>query len=49
MPTEDLPPNASKNRRTVLRARFDHIFCRRTGFISLDRLLQRLHANKANC
>jgi Transposase IS66 family len=34
-------------RRAYLRARFDYIFCRRTGFVSLDRLLQRLHANKA--
>ena len=39
--------NPSKNRRTVLRARFDRIFRRRTGFITLDRLLARLHANKA--
>ena len=29
------------------RARFDYIFCRHTGFVGLDRLLQRLHANKA--
>jgi Transposase IS66 family len=34
-------------RRDQLRARFDYIFCQRTGFVSLDRLLQRLHANKA--
>jgi hypothetical protein len=34
-------------RRTMLRQRFDYIFCRRTGFTSLDRLLQRLHANKS--
>jgi hypothetical protein len=33
-------------RRTALRARFDRIFRRRTGFATLDRLLQRLHANK---
>jgi hypothetical protein len=33
--------------RDQLLARFDYIFCRRTGFVSLDRLLQRLHANKA--
>jgi hypothetical protein len=33
-------------RRTALRARFDRIFGRRTGFATLDRLLQRLHANK---
>jgi hypothetical protein len=34
-------------RRDQLRARFDYIFCARTGFATLDRLLQRLHANKA--
>jgi hypothetical protein len=39
--------NPSKNRRVVLRARFDRIFRRRTGFVTLDRLLKRLHANKA--
>ena len=33
-------------RRSELRARFDHIFRRRTGFVTLDRLLARLHANK---
>lgn len=33
--------------REQLRERFDYIFCRRTGFATLDRLLQRLHANKA--
>src|SRR3954470_11725073 len=33
-------------RRTALRARFDRIFPRLTGFATLDRLLQRLHANK---
>lgn len=33
-------------RRNELRARFDRIFRRRTGFATLDRLLQRLHANK---
>jgi hypothetical protein len=31
----------------ALRARFDRIFLRRTGFVTLDRLLKRLHANKA--
>jgi hypothetical protein len=36
----------SKGRRQALRARFDRIFCRRTGFVTLDRLLARLHANK---
>lgn len=33
--------------REHLRARFDYIFGLRTGFVTLDRLLQRLHANKA--
>lgn len=33
-------------RRGELRTRFDRIFRRRTGFVTLDRLLQRLHANK---
>jgi len=34
-------------RRGELRARFDRIFLRSTGFVTLDRLLARLHANKA--
>jgi hypothetical protein len=33
-------------RRRELRARFDRIFRRRTGFATLDRLLERLRANK---
>jgi Transposase IS66 family len=33
-------------RRGEMRARFDRIFRRRTGFASLDRLLERLHGNK---
>lgn len=38
----------SPRRKAALRARFDRIFCdQRTGFITLDRLLTRLHANKA--
>jgi hypothetical protein len=37
----------SKRRAAALRARFDGIFLRRTGFATLDRLLARLHANKA--
>ena len=39
--------NPEDRRRLALRARFDRIFRRRTGFVSLDRLLARLHANKA--
>ena len=34
-------------RRSELRSRFDRIFLRSTGFATLDRLLKRLHANKA--
>ncbi len=34
-------------RKAVLKARFDRLFKRRTGFATLDRLLERLHANKA--
>jgi hypothetical protein len=34
-------------RGAELKARFDRIFKRRTGFATLDRLLARLHANKA--
>ncbi len=36
----------TKTRKAALRARFDRIFKRRTGFVTLDRLLARLHANK---
>ena len=36
-----------KRRASALRTRFDRIFLRRTGFATLDRLLARLHANKA--
>jgi Transposase IS66 family len=39
--------NPGKSRRLALRARFDRIFRRRTGFATLDRLLKRLHANRA--
>jgi hypothetical protein len=39
--------NPGKRRAAALRARFDRIFLRRTGFVTLDRLLARLHANKA--
>jgi hypothetical protein len=36
----------TKPRKTALSARFDRIFTRKTGFVTLDRLLARLHANK---
>ena len=36
----------AKSRKAALRARFDRIFTRKTGFVTLDRLLARLHANK---
>jgi hypothetical protein len=38
--------NPSRQRKATLRARFDRIFTRKTGFVTLDRLLARLHANK---
>jgi hypothetical protein len=34
-------------RRSELRVRFARIFHRHTGFVTLDRLLERLHANKS--
>ena len=34
-------------RKTDLKAEFDRIFTSKTGFVTLDRLLARLHANKA--
>jgi Transposase IS66 family len=37
----------SKRRAAALRKRFDRIFLRPTGFVTLDRLLARLHDNKA--
>jgi hypothetical protein len=37
----------SRGRSLALRARFDRIFRRGTGFATLDRLLARLHRNKA--
>ena len=40
-----LAPTA--RRRGEMRARFDRVFLRTTGFVMLDRLLERLHANKA--
>jgi hypothetical protein len=36
----------TKQRKAALRARFDRIFKRKTGFVTLDRLLMRLNANK---
>jgi Transposase IS66 family len=36
----------SRRRRADLRARFDRLLGRRTGFVVLDRLLARLHAHK---
>jgi hypothetical protein len=37
----------AKQRKVALRARFDRIFTRKTGFVTLDRLLARLNANKS--
>ena len=39
--------NPTARRRGELRARFDRLFRRRTGFATLDRLLERLYANKS--
>jgi hypothetical protein len=39
--------NPSIGRRLALRARFDRIFRHRTGFVTLDRMLARLHINEA--
>jgi hypothetical protein len=36
----------TRRRKAALRARFDRIFTRKTGFVTLDRLLARLRANK---
>ena len=36
----------TRHRKAALRARFDRIFTRKTGFVTLDRLLARLLANK---
>ena len=38
--------NPTPRRRAEMKARFDRIFKRRTGFATLDRLLKRLFANK---
>jgi hypothetical protein len=37
----------SSRRKAEMKARFERIFKRKTGFVTLDRLLKRLHANKA--
>jgi len=36
-----------RKRARMLRARFDRIFTKNTGYVMLDRLLARLHARKA--
>ncbi|MGA2125684.1 MAG: transposase [Xanthobacteraceae bacterium] len=36
----------TEQHKAALQARFDNIFTRKTGFVTLDRLLARLHANK---
>lgn len=38
--------DSCRRRATALRARFDRIFTRRTGFVMLDRLLARLYRRK---
>jgi hypothetical protein len=39
--------NPTPARKAALQTRFDRIFTSRTGFVTLDRLLARLHANKS--
>jgi len=39
--------NPNPQRKVVLQNRFDQIFRHRTGFATLDNLMRRLHANKA--
>jgi len=43
---KDYKRSPSPARAVELRARFDRVFKRRTGYATLDRLLRRLHANK---
>ena len=38
--------NPTERRSVAVRARFERIFLRRTGFVTVDRLRARLHANK---
>ena len=45
--SQGLQAEPSRRRKAQMKARFDRIFKRRTGFAMLDRLLKRLHANKA--
>jgi hypothetical protein len=40
--------NPSPRRAAAMRARFDHIFTHSTGYVMLDRLLARLHKQKAD-
>jgi hypothetical protein len=44
---KDYQDTPSPARKTALAAEFDRIFTSKTGFVALDRLLARLHANKA--
>jgi hypothetical protein len=44
---KDYQSDPTSERKAILASRFDRIFRRRTGFATLDRLLARLHANKA--
>jgi Transposase IS66 family len=44
---KDYQSDPTPERKAILSSRFDRIFLRRTRFATLDRLLARLHANKA--
>jgi hypothetical protein len=43
---KDYRSHPSKRKKVALQATFDRIFTRKTGFVTLDRLLARLNANK---
>ncbi len=43
---QGLPTQPSARRKADLARRFDALFTTRTGYVTLDRLLRRLHANK---
>jgi hypothetical protein len=44
---DEFQTGVDTQRKAELEAEFDRIFTGKTGFVTLDRLLARLHANKA--
>ena len=43
----DYQINPDKTTKLILQERFDELFTRKTGFISLDKILKRIHKNKS--